>query len=268
MRNMELAPITPHCGAEVVGIDLSVAQEDETIATIDRALETHGVLVFRDQHVDVAAQRAFAARFGELHQTQYAGAVDGFPEVTVISERIKGATSSWHADSTFEPTPPRGSLLRFVEGPAVGGDTLWASTHAAFASLSSAMQRLVDGLTAQHDSHHVAAQRQKQQRGGEPFTLSTSEHPVVLGGNSPGRKSLFVNSTFTARITELSETESNRVLSILFETIRSPDLQVRVRWEPGTLAFWSNYATQHYAVPDYDGTRTMHRCTLVGGPPR
>ena len=44
---LKLEKLTPHCGAEVVGLDLSAPLDEAVIAALEQALAAHGVLFFR-----------------------------------------------------------------------------------------------------------------------------------------------------------------------------------------------------------------------------
>ena len=152
------------------------------------------------------------------------------------------------------------SVLRAVSVPPVGGDTIWTSTCAAYEELSSATQRFVDELHAYHDSSTL-------NRRDPHLEITGAVHPVVIDHPHNGRRAIFVNPMFTRHVVELSSRESVRVLSLLEEFVQAPSHQVRWHWEPGTVAMWDNFATQHYVVFDYTGPRVMHRVTACGGRP-
>ena len=138
---MRFDKVTDTIGADVVGVDLSAPLSDAEVAELDRAVAEHGVLFFHDQHLAPEGHVAFGARFGELHLHPYERNLGGDLEPVIVldSENYRdrgGASVPWHADATFERRPPRGSVLRAVELPEVGGDTLWASTYAAYDALS------------------------------------------------------------------------------------------------------------------------------------
>jgi taurine dioxygenase len=165
--------------------------------------------------------------------------------------------------------PPLAAVLCAVQLPSVGSDTCWVSTIAAYDRLSPMLQRTLDGLTATHDvsgpliraiegGHSVGSL--DEVRAAWPMVT----HPVVCRHPETGRKFLYVNSNFAIRINELTEAESEALLSFLFEWVRIPELQVRLRWEEGTVAIWDNRCTQHYAVADYHERRIMHRVTIAG----
>lgn len=154
--------------------------------------------------------------------------------------------------------------------PSVGGDTCWANTYLAYETLSPAVRRLCDELTAVHD---ITGSMKKAIAKGHPFDLAEVqarvppiECPVVRVHAETGRKALFVNRASTTRLVGLTDRENEALLPLLIDHIRSPEYQVRLRWQVGTLAFWDNRPTQHYAVADYTERRRMHRVTVNAFP--
>ena len=223
----------------------------------------YGVLVLETPDSTDAQLKEFAQNFGPLHVTQYASALSAeHPEVTVLDESAKKTVAGWHTDSTFEARPPLGAVLRMVVRPDVGGDTCWATMYGAFESLSSRLQRLLEGTTALHDASMIYRLRKSQGLEAE-FVPREAVHPCIFVDPVTHRRGLFVNSHYTQRINELSESESRRVLALLFDHVKAPELQVRVHWEPGMMVMWNNPITQHYAVPDYEGRRVVHRVTVL-----
>ena len=270
-QTLELKKVTPHCGAEVYGLDLSQPLDERTVTAIETALVEHCVLFFRDQSMTHQQHKAFGRRFGELHlHPAWTRLVEGHPEIMVIhtdenSEHIAG--EEWHTDVSCDAEPPLGTVLYILEVPSVGGDTLFANTYTAFESLSAPLQRLLEGMTAVHDGEHVYRGRY----GGatdDRKTYPRSEHPVVRTHPVSGRKALFVNRTFTTRIVELAKQESDAVLRMLFEHIESPEFQCRFQWQPGSVAFWDNRCAQHHALWDYyPQLRHGLRVTIKGDAP-
>jgi taurine dioxygenase len=274
----ELRPITAHIGAEVHGVDLERAADDEELMLELRdALAEHLVLFFRDQHnVTPEGQARFARWFGPFEHHAFATPLDGHPDVVVLDQTTpqKDGANSWHSDSSFMEHPALGSVLRAVQLPPLGGDTCWASMYLAYDALSEPMKRMLDGLVAYHDilvplekaiagGHSVSADLDTIRKQWPPMA-----HPVVRTHPWTGRKLLYVNNNFTTRIDGLTKEENAAVLPYLLAHIQRPDFQVRFRWQPGSVAFWDNRCTQHYAVPDYTGhRRVMHRVTLTGERP-
>ena len=135
----ELTKVTPKCGAEVHGIDLSQPLDDAQIQTLQEALAAHCVLFFRDQRMTPEQQKAFGRRFGELHlHPAWPRLLEGHPEIMEIyadkdTKRIAG--EDWHTDVSCDPEPPLGTILYMLEVPSEGGDTLFSSMVAASAAL-------------------------------------------------------------------------------------------------------------------------------------
>ena len=227
-------------------------------------------MFFRDQTIDRARHIEFARQFGELEIHPATRADAEHPEVLRIEHgpQSRGTENNWHSDVTWRERPSLGSILRAVEVPPVGGDTLFADMSAAYDGLSPEMQRFVCGLTAVHDIARVFAGK----LGKRPEELHEKfppvEHPVVRTHPETGRRLIYVNVAFTDRIKGLAAKESEWLLQHLYSTAANADLQCRFRWEPGSLAFWDNRACQHFAVSDYfPARRVMERATIAGDRP-
>lgn len=269
--------INPNIGAEIIGVDPSGPLTKADVATIETALIDHEVLVFKGlEHITVDDQIAFARNFGELTIHPFSPNMGDKPEVIVLDNHKDNppwSTDVWHSDETFRDEPPLGTMLLCRITPEIGGDTLFASMTCAYEGLSDRMQRHIDGLEAIHDFKPFRtlfgadpAHRAKLRDMEDKFPNPT--HPVVRVHPVSGRKILNVNPQFTLRVAGMSEAESRVLLDFLFQQARVPDHQLRVRWEPGQMAFWDNRSTQHYAVHDYwPQRRRMERVTLKGDRP-
>jgi taurine dioxygenase len=272
---MEIVPVTVEIGAEVRGIDLRKPLGSARVSELKDAFARHLVLFFRDQDLTPEEHLAFARQLGEVEPEHMGPRHERHPEIMILDQvnpRGQGA-DFWHTDNTYMERPPLGSILRAVELPTVGGDTLFASTYAAWEALSAPMREFLAGLRAVHD---VTRMFLKVVRDGNAGTSDVAEmqrkhppveHPVARTHPVTGRKALYVNSNFISHFVGLSQAESDVLLRMLFEHVRTPDFQCRLRWEPGTLALWDNRCVLHYAVPDYCERRLMHRITLVGERP-
>ena len=272
VTRLDIRPLTPVLGAEIHGLDLSQPLEPDVVAEVRTALTTHLVVFFRDQDLSPAEQAAFTAQFGELTPAHpVIPALEGHPEVLPIdSEHNKSAF--WHTDVTYVSTPPLGTVLYMKEMPEVGGDTAWISTQAAYDALAEPVRTLCDGLIAVHHDPFFAAD--VEAKGGFEWDgkwvdkLLPAIHPVVRTHPETGRNGLFVNPQFTKLILSVSEVESAGILDLLHRHCQRPEFSCRYRWEPGSVAFWDNRATMHYALDDYgDARRVVHRVTLRGDRP-
>ncbi|MFG1836947.1 TauD/TfdA dioxygenase family protein [Micromonospora sp. NPDC049175] len=275
---LTLDPLGPHFGAEVRGLDLHGATDDE-LAAVRAALVDRKVLFFADQRLDDDGQVRLGRRLGELTASHpVVGGVDeSHPEVYALDSADNGFADVWHTDVTFVSRPPLGSILRAVTLPPSGGDTTWADSQLAYDSLAEPVRRLVDTLVTVHDGNREFGYYLAQRRGGrgsvwdgEVVTrLDPVEHPVVRVHPETGRRGIFVNPGFTSHIVGVSEAESRAILDLLYAHLTKPEHLVRHRWRTGDVAMWDNRSTAHYANRDYGGARrVVHRITLRGDRPQ
>ena len=271
---IEIHAVTPAIGAEIRGVDLSKPLSNETVDAVRDALHAHLVLFFRNQKLTESDHIAFAGHFGPIQVPPLKTKYHDNPEINVldqVSPRGDGA-DNWHADHTYTKQPALGSILRAVKVPRYGGDTMFASMYAAYDALSTPMKQMLDSLTAEHDitgsasrgirAGHVTETLAEIQR-----RLPPVSHPVIRTHPVTKKKLIFVNGNSTTRIRELPELESEAVLRFLFEHVRTPEFQVRFQWDERSVAFLDNRCAQHYAVPDYDERRVLHRVTIAGDEP-
>jgi taurine dioxygenase len=262
-------------GAEILGVDLKAPMDDDAFAAFEAALVEHKVLAVRDQFLTTEQHVAFSRRFGELevHPMRPQGQ---FPEILVLDNHKDNpvlSTDVWHSDTTFRKTPTKYTILRCEIMPEFGGDTLWANMEAAYDGLSETFRAMISGLRAVHDFQNFRVlfknteeDRIKLHRMEDMFP--NPSHPVVRTHPVTGRKSIYVNPQFTLRIEGLEPAESRAILDLLFAQARVPEYQFRIRWTPGTIVFWDNRSTQHYAANDYyPQRRRMERTALVGDVP-
>ncbi|MEQ8840297.1 MAG: TauD/TfdA family dioxygenase [Acidimicrobiales bacterium] len=271
---LTIEPLTGNTGALVHGVDLRDVA-DEVHAALHQALLDHLVLFFPGQSLTMTEQLAFGRLLGEVEVPPFGPGHPDLPEMTVLDQHApKGnGTDAWHSDNTFRAEPPKFTMLQAEQLPPTGGDTCWSNMYEAFDTLSGPLQRLLDGLTATHDltkileltianGHSGGADLAAMRAAFPPMS-----HPVVRTHPETGRKALFVNGNFTTKIDQLGDAESRRVLDHLYDHIQTPDFQCRFHWTPGALALWDNRCLQHYAVPDYEDRRVMHRLIIRGEQP-
>ena len=275
MEPMKIRPLTPALGAEIHGIDLSASLPDSVMKDIEQALLDWKVVFFRDQNITTEDHLRFSRWFGELEIHPFAPKKDGYPEVLVIThdQDHKGSENLWHSDVTWREEPSLGSVLRALEVPPVGGDTLFSDMFAAYEGLDDEIKNQIDGAVAVHDFANF--RRALRKRGASEEQIEAfnrefpkPEHPVVRTHPVTGRKALYVNGAFTQYIKGFSEEESRTLLRRLYAQARTPEYQCRFRWAKNSVAFWDNRSVQHYAVSDYwPQTRSVERVTICGDRP-
>jgi taurine dioxygenase len=262
-------------GAEIGGVDLSGPLPDATIAAIRGVLAEHGVVVFRDQTLTPERHIAAARCFGEVNINRFFARAEGYPEIAMVAKEPEQTTNiggGWHTDHSYDEQPALGSMLYALEVPPYGGDTLFASMYAAYDALSVGMKQTLAGLRAVHSSRHVfgvARPDMKGRIGNAELATQDAIHPVVITHPDSGRPALYVNPGFTLRFDGWTAEESRPLLDFLYRHATRPEFTCRLRWRNGSLAFWDNRSTWHYALNDYHGQRRlMHRITIAGGPLR
>jgi alpha-ketoglutarate-dependent sulfate ester dioxygenase len=282
----KLHPVTPVIGAEVTGVDLRDELDASTVASIRTALLEHKVLFFRDQPIDDEQQVRFSRYFGPVTPAHpITNGRRDIPEIKInnLVESRKEyrprevslddpfrplprarARGGWHIDITFVANPSSISLLRGVEIPPFGGDTLFANLEALYASLSPSLQKFLDGLQAVHARSDHNPDARFDGRAPGPFA---SLHPLVTIHPETGKKVLFL-SGFIQAIHGLRAGESNALLDFLNDELSGrQELQTRFRWTKDSLAVWDNRAVAHAGPIDgahIQGDRIVHR-TTVGG---
>lgn len=281
---VDALPLTCALGAELRGVQLADAAQDESLfGEIRRLLLAHKVLFLRDQQLSRAQHVAFARRFGELESHPVAGSDPEHPGLVRIYKSPEAPPdryeNAWHTDATWREKPPMGCVLRCVECPPVGGDTMWANMALAYERLPDPVKQQIAPLRARHSIEATfGAAMPIEKRLALKAQFPDAEHPVVRTHPETGEKVLFVNG-FTTHFTNFHTPHNVRVgqdfnpggadlLRYLVMQAYIPEYQVRWRWQPDSVAIWDNRATQHYAVMDYPPChRKMERAGIMGDTP-
>lgn len=281
---MKVVPMTCALGAEIQGLNLAEAGRNADLAgEIQSLLLQHKVLFARDQDMSNAEHAVLARIFGNLEDHPLASSVDGEPGIIHIwktpdspRERYENA---WHTDATWRECPPMGAVLRCLECPPVGGDTMWANMELAYERLPDHVKEDIADLRARHSMEaSFMAAKPIEERLAMKARFPDPEHPVVRTHPQTGKKTLFVNA-FATHFTNYHTAKrvrygqdythgGSQLLQYLIGQAAIPEYQLRWRWSPGSIAIWDNRCTQHYAVMDYPPChRKMNRATIIGDRP-
>lgn len=279
--SIEVHPLTVHIGAELRKVDLAEAvRSDDLFAEIKALLLRYKVLFLRDQDISRADHVALAERFGPLEDHPVAGSDPDHPGLVRIYKDLDSPPehyeNAYHCDATWREAPPMGCVLRCVETPAVGGDTIWVNMAEAYTRLPEDIKARIDGLRARHSIEATfGASMPAEQRRQLRERFPDAEHPVVRTHPETGEKVLFVNA-FTTHFVNFHTPENVRIgfdytpggselLNYLIRQAAIPEYQVRWRWTENSFAIWDNRSTQHYAVQDYwPAVRKMERAGVIG----
>ena len=276
--------LTCAIGAELSNVSLADAAEDDGLfREIKALLLQHKVLFLRDQDICPKDQVAFARRFGELEDHPVVGSDPENPGLVRIYKDLDSPPehyeNAYHCDATWRDSPPMGAVLRCVECPETGGDTIWVNMVAAYEKLPDAIKTQIADLRARHSIECTfGAAMPMEQRHALKARFPDAEHPVVRTHPETGEKALFVNAFAThfvnfhtpanIRVGQDYAPGASHLLNYLISQAAIPEYQVRWRWRPNSVAIWDNRCTQHYAVQDYwPAVRKMERCAIIGDRP-
>ena len=286
---LRIRKLKPLIGAVIDHIDLSKPIGEDDRAALYQALVDHGVVFFRGQYLSPPQHLALARVFGTpVRKNIYIPSVEGFPEIEVIAHNEKtlsGNTDNWHVDVSWQVNPPKATVLQIQEVPeGGGGDTIWASSAAVYDLLDPDLARYFEKLRAintflaspkkdrladflggyERDDGSVETAEEGLARVIDASVrFPPIEVPVIKQHPESGRKLVFVNEGHTSHLLGVSKSVSQSLLNILYDLIKTPEVQARWEWRPGDIAIWDNRQVQHYAARDY-GTarRRIHRVTL------
>ncbi|CAD6555157.1 TauD/TfdA dioxygenase family protein [Paraburkholderia metrosideri] len=289
-QNLRVRQYKPLIGAVIDDVDLSQPLSEENQKTLRQALVDHGVIFFREQALTPEQHVALARIFGTpVRKNIYLPAVAGFPEIEVIAHSDKtqsGGTDNWHVDVSWQPRPPKATVLHAQEIPeGGGGDTIWTSAAAVYDLLDADLARYFEKLKAVNtfiaspkksalsdllSGYEIpeGAVEQSVEAGIERVRDASQKYPpievpVIKRHPENGRKLVFVNEGHTSHLLGVSKTASQSLLNYLYDLIKTPEVQARFEWRAGDVAIWDNRQVQHYAARDYGSARRrIHRITL------
>ena len=273
-NRITLHPISGSLGAEIHGANLAEL-DDETFSEIKQALLEYLVIFFRDQDITPDQQIAFGRRFGELHIHPFIPSAPGHEEIIELwaksgDEDNLRLANAWHPDLSYTNDPPLAAILRAIEVPSRGGDTMWVNLYKAYDTLSDRMKEIISEMKAVHDVTKTYRRQDLQSEGGAERYWNTFkkappvEQPLVKVHPETGKKLLYISQLTTTHIVGLHPLESDAMLEMLFKHLDWKELQCRFNWQNNSIAMWDNRCTVHYAVRDYTEARHMHRVTVLG----
>ncbi|WBQ19214.1 TauD/TfdA dioxygenase family protein [Sphingobium yanoikuyae] len=269
--HLDIRPLQPTIGAEIHGVDLSQPLPAEIRDAIRAAVVQHKVIFFRDQRLDDAGQEAFAAQFGPLYTHPANRDVASVTPLHAISAELQTKIEAkrlhhdlrrgdeYHSDTSWRLVPTWGAVLRAIDLPDVGGDTVWVDAHLAYEGLSDEVKRRLEGLHVTHDYRDALLAN------GHDYPIVA--HPVARTHRETGEKILWVNFSQKPQILGVDLAESRALLDEVLHQYKRPEFQVRFSWKPGSVAFWDNRGAVHYAVRNYGDYPRLLRRVLISDEP-
>ena len=281
--SIDVRPITPQIGVELVGVDLAVPLPADTFGALRAAWLAHTILLIRRQaHLRPEDLIAFARRFGELDehdQPQYCLA--GYPEIALVSnvkegDRYVGAPKAgrqWHSDAQYLRRPPSASLLWAKEIPPADGNTCFANMVAAYRELDPALQQRIASLEINFSRVRAYALYHPERpplTDDEKARLPDVRHPIVRTHPETGERALYVGGEqHGGTVVGLSEREGDALMRELRDFATQPRFSYEHRWRVGDFIVWDNRSTMHCALPfdEEHHRRMMYRLQVAGNEP-
>lgn len=270
--DLEIRSLQPTIGAEIHGVDisqpLSTAQRD----AIKAAILEYKVVFFRDQILDQQSHADFARQFGPLYDYPSASSDAKIVPIHKISavaakEYFRGRKQPdflqdviregdyYHTDTSWRLVPAWGAVLRAVDLPPIGGDTIWVDANLAYEGLTDALKARLESLHVVHDFQESINAL------GHEYPIVA--HPAVRTHRETGKKILWVNFSQKPQFLGVELSDSTELLLEVLRQYKRPEFQVRFGWRPGSVAFWDNRAAVHYAVRNYgDYPRLLERILI------
>jgi taurine dioxygenase len=271
----EIIPLSRHVGAEIRGLDLRREIDPATAAALYAAWLEHLVLVFRGQDLTADHQRRFTMLFGEIQPPRSRpgerdpnNPVLYIGNVAVDGQRgeLPEGDMQFHADQCYYETPAKGAVLYALEVPSQGGNTLFASTYAAYESLPAELRTRAERMQVLflYDYEKNANRKAPSDWAGAPRYV----HPAVVVHPETGRRTLLVNRLMADSIVGIARPESDALIEELCRAAERPEHIYEHRWQAGDLLIWDNRATLH-ARTDFDPAerRVLRRMAIRGARP-
>lgn len=276
MPALETRPLSYALGVEVMGLDLRKQLDPATVDALEKLWDQHLVLLIRGQQdITPEQQVAFTRYFGPAEEYAPNRRMEGYPEVLRITNKlIRGKPSNtreagrnWHSDETWSETPASGALLRCVEKPDVGGDTMFANLNLGYETLPPKLKAFIEDMEAVHDYRLVSGLEKLDQEYVADLLrrFPPVVHKCVQSHPKTGKKFLFLGDR-VRNFVGMSEQESRPFLQFFVQHATRPEFTYRHQWQVGDIVMWQNRYTMHLAMSDFDQSkaRDMHRTTIRG----
>jgi taurine dioxygenase len=276
---LDIRPLSPALGAEILGVDLAQPLDDATFAKILAAWHQHGLIVFRDQTFDEDQQVEFGRRFGPVAPwSRFADKQSGqHPYIMLVTNMKKDGQFvgslpegeiEFHSDGIYIEQPSAATMLHAKAIPATGGDTAFANLYTAYDTLPADLKAKLDGKKALHAFTYNSQKADENDSKKAAEDVASFAHPIFRTHPDTGRKALYVNRLMTQEIVGLPPEESRQILAVLFDHIERPEFIYEHKWRVGDVLLWDNRCLVH-ARRDFPAQelRLMRRLTIAGERP-
>ena len=273
---MRVQDLTPHTGAEVIGLDLTQESRPEITERLHKLLAERAVIVVRNQRLSPPQFMQAAQLFGELMpQMIERFTLPDFPLVGFVSSEdtdkpggkrmVRG--EQYHTDHSNYPAPPKATLLHAVTIPSAGGDTQFVNVQASYDDLPEETKRRIEGKRALHVYLSSRSPRRKAVLSDEDQArIPETWQPLVPRHPDSGRKGLYLNTAHMERVEGFGDEEGFALIAELMRHATQPKYEYRHRWRDGDMVAWDNRSVMHQANADYTERRYLYRLMVKGAP--
>jgi alpha-ketoglutarate-dependent 2,4-dichlorophenoxyacetate dioxygenase len=269
-------------GFRLTGIDATRPLAPADVATVERAMDEHAVIVLPGQHITDEQQLAFTRNFGELEEganstvrnselrldPRFADVSNLDKDGRKLARDNKRRMASlgnrlWHSDASFRAVPARYSLLSGRIVPPEGPDTEFADMRAAYDALDAPTKAEIENLVCEHSLIYSRGQLGFTEfLPDERVAMRPVRQRLVRSHPVTGRKSLFLASHI-GTIVGWPRPEAMAFIRDLIEHATQPKFVYVHKWAPHDLVIWDNRTTMHRVrrFDDLDIVRDVRRTT-------
>jgi alpha-ketoglutarate-dependent taurine dioxygenase len=274
---LTVQPLDAPLGAVIQGFDFSLPMEPETRDALQKAVDEHLLLLFRNgdrppSHADIVS---FCTAFGDLKLTLAdQSRLPDQPYINLVSNQVvdgvqgtgSNGTVTWHSDLNFVPPLVEMLFLDALSVTSTGGTTKWTNLRAAYDALDPELAARLDAMAVRYGLRTDLDFTEYFRSTGE-LTMPATEISLVQVNPRNGRKAVWPNTgpDFTAAIIGLSAAESDELLDALYRHATQPQFVYEHHWQVGDAVFWLNNQTMHErgAFPDNE-SRVMRHVNILG----
>jgi alpha-ketoglutarate-dependent 2,4-dichlorophenoxyacetate dioxygenase len=275
-------------GFRLAGIDASKPLAPAGVATVERAMDEHAVIVLPGQDITDEQQLAFTRNFGALEGGANSTVRDSelrldpaFADVSNLdkdgrklvrdNKRRMASLGNrlWHSDASFRAVPAKYSILSGRIVPAEGPTTEFADMRAAYDALDATTKAEIEDLVCEHSLIYSRGQLGFTEfLPDERVAMKPVRHRLVRTHPGSGRKSLFL-SAHIGTIIGWPQPEAMAFIRDLMEHATQPQFVYSHRWTQHDLVMWDNRATMHRVrrFDDLNIVRDVRRTTTRGDGP-
>jgi taurine dioxygenase len=277
---IDIRPLSPALGAEILGVDLAKGVDAETAREIVAAWHRYQLILLRNQDMNEDRQVAFGGCFGTVGAwSRFAGKQNGqHPNIMLVTNLKKDGQFvgslpegeiEFHSDGIYVETPLKATMLYALAIPSSGGQTAFSNMYKVYETLPDALKTKLESKTARHAFTYNSQKADENDKKKAAEQSANYAHPVVRTHPDTGRKALYVNRLMTEEIVGLPAEESRDILSFLYGHIERPEFVYEHEWQVGDVLLWDNRCLTH-ARRDFPAQelRLMRRLTIEGERPQ